>query len=230
MEIDFSQVLHDRIRLKCMPLFNGGHYKHAALEAMTIVELSIKEKTDIVAKSGVALCKSAFNGENGLQLVVPFGDALQENASRLFQATFSYYRNYAAHDGSNIDSKQCLRILILASELLDLLNASEVRYEPLRKLVDTGVFQDEEGVRKLLTLLDGYMMPELVYDGLYVDLAKHGFSEEQMHAIMDIGLIYLGAKKVNLPQEIQMGWEDDEYECFELTAVGRGILKGIYPV
>ncbi|NVN97632.1 TIGR02391 family protein [Candidatus Nomurabacteria bacterium] len=228
MDTDYLLVLHDRIRSKCLPIFNSGHFKHAAIEAMTTVELSIKEKTGLDIKSGVALCKNVFNGEKGLQLAVPFGDALQEHASKLFQAVFSYYRNYAAHDGSKIDAKQCIRILVLASELLDLLNASELRYEPLRKLVDTGVFPDEASAKKLLTLLDGYSMPELVYDGLYEILAKHGFSDEQMQSLLEIGLMYIGAVNVNVPLELQIDSEIEEHECFELTAVGRGILKGIY--
>jgi uncharacterized protein (TIGR02391 family) len=229
MDIDYSNILHDRICLKCLPIFNDGHFKHAALEAMTIVELSIKDKTGIEVKSGVALCKNVFNGEKGLQLVVPFGDDLQDKASNLFQAAFSYYRNYAAHDGSKIDSKQCLRILVLASELLDLINASELRYEPLRQLVDAGVFSDGASVQKLLALLDGYMMPELTYDGLYEDLAKNGYSDEQMQALMEIGLLYLGSKTVEIPPELQNVWESDEFECIELTIIGSGILEGTYP-
>lgn len=227
MGVDPSYLLHDRIRLECMPIFNNGHYKHAALEAMTIVERSIKEKSGLDIKSAVALCKCVFNGEKGLQLVVPFGDDRQKYASELFQGAFAYYRNYAAHDGSNIDLKHCLRILILASELLDLLNASEIQYEPLRKLVDTGVFPDEASVKNLLALVDGYSMPELVYDGLYEDLAKRGFDNEQLQALFEIDLIYLGARKVNIPMEFRIDWElGDEHECIELTIVGRAILEG----
>lgn len=230
IEIDYSSLLHDRLRFKCLPIFNDGHFKHAALEAMTIVELSLKEITGLEIKSGVALCKSAFNGEKGLQLVVPFGDSLQEQASKLFQSAFAYYRNHAAHDGSNINAKQCMRILILASELLDLLGVSELRYEPARKLVDSGVFENGESLKKLLALLDGYTMPELVYDGLYERLAKDGFSDEHLQSIIEVGLVFLGAMTVHVPPELQIESETEEHEFFVLTAIGRGILKGVNPM
>ena len=63
-----------------------------------------------------------------VKLRVPLGDDLQEQAKSYFASVFAYYRNYLAHDGSRIDKNSALRILVLASELLDLIDASSLSY------------------------------------------------------------------------------------------------------
>ena len=47
MNIDFEELLHPRIEAKCLQLFMDKHFKHAALEAMTQVEIALKEKTGV---------------------------------------------------------------------------------------------------------------------------------------------------------------------------------------
>ena len=230
MLIDLRNILHERIISSCLPLYENNHYKHAAHEAMTIIERTLKDKTGVDIKSAVGLAKNLFGGEKDLKLSVPFGDDLQGAASRLFQGAFSYYRNYTAHDGTSINSEQCLRILILASELLDLVVASRFDYRPLRKLIDTGVFRNDESAIKLLKLLDGYTTIKDVYDGLFELLAKNGFSSEQMESLIEIGLLALEPTEVNILAVFEDELGGQEFECFRLSAIGKGILKGINPV
>jgi hypothetical protein len=45
MNVEFEALLHPRVLRHCESLVNSGHYKHAALEAMTQVELALKEKS-----------------------------------------------------------------------------------------------------------------------------------------------------------------------------------------
>ena len=45
MEVNIKTLLHPRIEKHCEILFDDGHYKHAASEAMIQVELALKEKS-----------------------------------------------------------------------------------------------------------------------------------------------------------------------------------------
>ena len=44
-----------------------------------------------------------------------------------------------------------------------------------------GRFESEETLRKVLTLLDGYHMPEHTYDGLY-ETVENGLDESMLEA------------------------------------------------
>jgi uncharacterized protein (TIGR02391 family) len=104
MKIDLEDLLSPRIVKHCMPLYSDGHYKHAAFEAMKQVELALKEKGEVKDKKfGVTLVRSLFGKGQGIKLRVPFGEDMQSKAEILFEGAFSYYRNYAAHDGRAIN-------------------------------------------------------------------------------------------------------------------------------
>ncbi|OIP37557.1 hypothetical protein AUJ95_08005 [Candidatus Desantisbacteria bacterium CG2_30_40_21] len=207
-----------------------------AFEAMTQVELALKEKSGAKNKFGVNLAISLF-GENkgikGIKLCVPFGEEMQKKAEVLFQGAFSYYRNYAAHDGSKIDNRICLRVMILASELLDLIGASSQSFVDVGEvpgLIQTGVFSDREQLHKLLCFLGrGHIFPDYEGDGFYEDLAYEGFSDTQVQAVIDTGLVeyitqpYTPSKLDRLspydpPPPEELGW-------FELTKLGKEILE-----
>src|SRR3990172_8734880 len=115
MEIQENEVFHPRIVDSCLPLFNDGHYQHAALESMKQVEMALREK-GIAPKDlfGKKLVSWVLGSGEHITLSVPLGDELQEKARTLFKGAFGYYRNYAAHDGIKIDKTICFRIMILA--------------------------------------------------------------------------------------------------------------------
>jgi hypothetical protein len=143
-------------------------------------------------KFGVNLCANLFGTGKGIKLRVPFGEESQKAAERLFTGAFAYYRNHAAHNGSNIDQRVCLRVMVLASELLDLIGASDLSFEDVGGvigLIKTNVFQSKENLHKLLSLLDNYTIPDDTVDGYFEDLALNGFSETQVQAIIEVGLI-----------------------------------------
>jgi hypothetical protein len=104
----------------------------------------------------------------------------------------TYYRNYVAHDGSRITERIANRILIIESELLELIDAAEltlVNAGGLEALVRVGSFGDSARLSRLLHLLEGYTMPEEKYDGLFEDLAYSGFGESELHAAMSLRLV-----------------------------------------
>src|SRR6266567_1533688 len=192
MNVELEALLHPRVLRHCASLVNDGHYKHAALEAMTQVELALKEKSGVESKFGVNLCADLFGRGKGIKLRVPFGADSQKAAERLFTGAFAYYRNHAAHNGSHIDQRVCLRVMVLASELLDLIGASDLSFEDVggvAGLIKTKVFQSKEHLHQLLSLLDNYTIPDDTVDGYFEDLALNGFSEAQVQAVIEVGLI-----------------------------------------
>src|SRR5512138_1489539 len=154
MEIQENEVLHRRIVNSCLSLFNDGYYQHAALESMKQVEMALREK-GIAPKDrfGENLVNWVLGNGEHITLSVPFGDELQEKARVLFKGAFGYYRNYAAHDGAKIDKTACLRIMILASELLDLISASRRSFEGIGGIdgiIKAGIFKSVEEFKDFL--------------------------------------------------------------------------------
>lgn len=229
---EIEPLVHERLRKTCWHLFSGGDYKHAVREAMAIVELTLREKV-LATESyyGARLIDFAFSNKGPVRLTSPFGEAMQEDARALFKGAFRYYRNYAAHDGSQIDCRRGARILILASELLDLLEASprSLRLEGGPEgLVAKGVFTSVNDFRRFLVFIDGQNYPDDVWDGFYEALACSGFSEEQLELVIDLGILERTCEWMEPVQDAH--WRGPEFETltiFRLTQHGSGVLKSL---
>ncbi|HEC35592.1 MAG TPA: TIGR02391 family protein [Anaerolineae bacterium] len=232
MNTGLESLLHPRILSHCQELYTSGHYKHAALEAMTQVELALKEKSGVENRYGVNLVTSVFGTGKGIKLRVPFGEKMQKHAEALFRGAFSYYRNYAAHDGSEINEQTCARVMILASELLDLIGASAVSFADvggLPGLIKAGIFPDEKSVLELLNILQGWVLPDDVADGLYEHLMTNGFTDTQVHAVIDVDLIEYISEDYYIP--IELIHERDTLPStlgrFELTELGKKVVASL---
>lgn len=229
MSLDFDTLLHPRVVRRCRKLFLDGHWKHAAHEAMTQVELALKEKSGVKKLYGVRLVTSLLGKGKGLKLRVPFGDELQEKVEKFFSGSFSYYRNYAAHDGSKIDQSNCLRILVIASELLDLVGVSNLSFVDVGGvdgLVKQGVFRNALQLHEFLRFLDGQTFPDETVDGFFEDLAERGFSEEQVQAVVETDLIEYITEPYT-PSELDR-LDDmlcpDTISWFQLTKLGKDVI------
>jgi uncharacterized protein (TIGR02391 family) len=225
----FSTLLHPRITKHCEQLFNDGHYKHAALEAMTQVEIAIKEKSQVRDSYGVNLVTSLFGEGKSVKLRVPFGEEMQKHAETLFRGAFAYYRNYCAHDGANIDDKTCLRVLALASELLDLVGASELSFADVggvSGLIKAGVFPNAEKLHNLLSALDGFTLIDDDPDWLEDYKINFGYTTEQVRALIDTGLIEYTSRTYVVPPELEnvRNTLPDTVGWFKLTPLGEDIL------
>lgn len=230
MDVNFESLLHPRILLHCKKLYMHEHYKHAALEAMTQVELALKEKSAVKDKCGVNLINSLFGDGKGIKLRVPFGDEMQKQAEALFKGAFSYYRNYCAHSGQKIDSQTCLRVMVLASELLDLIGASKLSFADvggIEGLVKAGIFLNEKNVVDLLYLLDGFSLPDEDLGRLEDTLLERGYSFHQIEPLIDTGLIEYVSEEYIVPIELLDIQETlpDTIGCFQLTDLGKKIAK-----
>lgn len=229
MNITFKELLHHRIVMHCEKLFDDGHFKHAALEAMTQVELAMKEKSGERHKYGVNLVISLFGENKGVKLRVPFGDDLQQYAEVWLKGAFSYYRNYAAHDGSKIDKNASARIMVTASELLELIGASSKSFTDvggMPGLIRQGIFKNEGDLKKLLRILDDYYLPDHICDGFYEELAKHDFGEDEVTSLIDVGLVEYKSQSY-FPSEIELAirpYPPTELGWFELTPLGRDVI------
>lgn len=197
---------------------------------MVQVEKALKEKGKIEdIQFGAKLIGTLFAGEAGIKLRVPLGGELQNQAEKYFRGVFAYYRNYAAHDGSKIDEKIALRILIIASELLEMIDASELTLTDaggVDGLVRVGGFESIERLGVLLNLLDGYHMPDLTYDGMFEELAGNGFGEPELEAVFKLDLIEMHSAKYETPI-CQFSYGTEIIEWFELTELGKKALGAI---
>lgn len=161
---------------------------------------------------------------------LPIGDDLQEHAHTWLKGAFSYYRNYAAHDGSKIDRYSCARIMSTASELLELIGASSKSFADvggISGLIQQGIFKNEGDLKKLLRILDDYHLPDHVCDGFYENLARNGFGEDEVVSLIEIGLVEYKSQKY-IPVEIELESvfsPPEEIGWFELTAIGKDIFR-----
>ena len=197
---------------------------------MIQVEMALKEKGKVEdIQFGVQLIGSLFAGKKGVKLRIPLGDELQNQAQQYFKGVFSYYRNYVAHDGSRIDERIALRVLIIASELLEFIEASELTLTDrggVDGLVRIGGFGSAEQLGMLLKFVDQYHMPELTYDGLFEDLAENGFSDSEFEAVFDLDLVQMHSSEFQVPGD-RHGDSAEVIEWIELTELGKKTVESI---
>lgn len=230
IQIDLDNILHQRIVDKCIPLFQDGYFSQAAFESMKQVELAIKEKTEIREKLfGKKLVNKIFGSGKNIKLIVPFGAELQAQAESLFEGAFSYYRNYTAHDGSKINETICIRIMVLASELLDIIGASNISFKEIggvKGLIKKGIFDDKLQISDLLSFLSSQVFPHDIFDGMWENLAKIGYTERQFQALFDLELIEY---KFEIKDHSITGEpaDYDTFGWFKLTPIGQKALDRI---
>lgn len=206
-----------------MDLYNQQHYKNAAHDAMILVEKSMKEKGKIDTLYGRKLIQKLFSKNQSFYLKVPLGDDLQDQAKEYFEGVFSYYRNYVAHDGSKIDSIASFRILIIASELLEMIDSYELTLTELggpEEIVKAGSFGSIEKLKSVLLMLDHYMMPEQIYDGLFDDLANSGYGDNHLSSLISFNLIEMRSGFINNSDNSL-----EKHEWFILGEVGKQFLS-----
>ena len=228
MEIQENEVFHPRIINSCLPLFNDGHYQHAALESMKQVEMALREK-GIAPKDrfGDRLVNWVLGNGEHITLSMPLGDNLQEKARILFKGAFGYYRNYAAHDGTKIDKKISFRIMILASELLDLVAASNRSFEGIGGIdgiIKAAIFKDAQEFKDFLEFHVEQQILECDYSEYEFDFQVKGFREIQQEAMFDFN--FLRYKEIQTIVDEEAGVFDSTLlGIFELTSEGEKVLE-----
>lgn len=206
---------------------------------MIQVELALKEKARITSADskklyGRLLIKELFCNDKGkhgksipVKLRVPLGDELQEDAERMFSGVFAYYRNYCAHDGRKITKEICLRIIVIASELLDLIDASSLSYEDIggiEGILKFGNFENSLILYNLLKFLENTWVLDSDANSFYEDLYKNGFTGSQFKALIDLDLVRYEINEINEDFDT-----DDliEIGSFMLTDLGKKVVRNI---
>lgn len=226
MEVMLKEIIHERIKTRCGKLFNDGYYPEACHRAFELVALTVKEITGS-HKYGRDLTTLLELGKKGIKLRIPFGEEMQKAAAGYFDAAFSYYRNYSAHEGDKIDKTSCMRGLVVASELLELIGASKLSFEDIggiQGLLKLGVFASETDIINLLNFLVGEQIFDDINDGFFEDLALKGFTENQLRALLDVGLIeydvsLLETDIINNPEEF------NDVGVFKVTPLGQSVIN-----
>lgn len=223
-------------------MWKDEYYKASAHEALILVEKTLKEKGLIKnpAKTyGRTLVKNLFQiggKDQTIKLRVPLGEDLQTQAQAYFDGVFAYYRNYTAHDGSKIDKRISLRILILASELLDLIDASSLSFSDIGGvdgLIKSGSFDNKEQLLNLLQSLDMQYFPDGDFDGLIERLFdNYGIIDHQIDAVFELDLVrYYEEEYIPDAEEMRWAWADfsppKTLAHLELTEVGQQFVDEI---
>ena len=229
MNLDIREYLNPKIEHHCLPLFGNGHYPECAHTAIKQVELNLNKKLGIIGyKPTTETIWDKFSKGKGIRLKVPFGEEQQENAKLLFQGAFKYYRNYSAHQDKNITRETALRIMLIASELLDLLDACYLSIdelggiEEIKKVLE---IKDDERLEELLTFIDGQWIADDACDGFFEGLYKKGFGNDQYDKLFELNLIcyefgpYEPAEDEPYPPE--------EIGFFGLTTLGKELVEAI---
>jgi len=233
MKIDLNNLLHPRIIDKAISLYKKGFFPEAAFNAMKQVEIAFKEKVGIEDEKhlfGSRLYEKYLGSGKSIKLKVPLGDNLQKEARGVFESMSSYYRNYLAHkEGNKIDRISCMRILIIASELLDLINASSISYTEIggiEGLIKQGIFENKSQLSNLLSFLSSQVFPYESFDGMFENLIREDYTKTQYEAVFDLGLVeyHSEIRDHNHPGEPE-DWDD--FGWIELTPQGRKVVTQI---
>jgi len=194
---------------------------------MNQVEMSLNKKLGIVKYVPTTkTIQEKFSGGKGLRLKVPFGEEQQENAKLLFQGAFKYYRNHAAHQDQGITKKIALRIMVIASELLDLLDVCYLSIDEIGGIEEIKAvlhIKDDERLQKLLSFIDGYHIPDDAFDGFFEGLALMGFGDEEYDKLFELDLIYYEFGPY-IPGEGEV-YPPDEIGFFGLTDLGKEVIE-----
>ncbi|MDM3857792.1 MAG: TIGR02391 family protein [Aphanizomenon gracile PMC649.10] len=222
--------LAPRIEKHCLNLWQDGHYKHAAREAIVQVEIALKDKGLVNdSRFGKTLIDSLFTSggkHKTIKLRVPLGNELQEQAKQYFGAVFAYYRNYLAHDGSKVDKNSAVRVLVVASELLALIDASSLSYTDLGGidgLLKAEVFDSEDQLLGVLDTCEDYALLGDDAEGLRESIFyNYGAGENHLDAVLELDLVrYIDTHFHDLDGfEEEGGW-------LELTDLGKKFIDEI---
>jgi hypothetical protein len=236
MKVKVEDLLHARIGRRCLEHWSAGQYRDAVREAMSQVEQARKERDGMdagsTARYGARLNKPVFEPASGLRLRVPYDADLQEKAGAFFDAARSFHSEVAEREEETLDGTGALRALVLASELLDLIGAPAAAHSPagiVRELVAQEVFKSAEIIAELLSFLDGYLMAEKESRAFYEDLRERGFNDDQLSAVVDLGLVEFAAEP-SLTTENDIRVVRDLREppaAFTLTALGEAALRDL---
>jgi len=224
MSLDFADLLHPTIRETCLKLLTDGHPKAAVKEAMQQVENALQDKSLEPEQYGVALVQFVFRKGGPLALPVRFDEKAQRYAKMYFEGAFGYYRNYAYHRGGNITPAIAERIMVIASELLDIIDASARSFAGVggvEGLVEKGVFESAEDLYDLLRFLSAQVIIDETFDGMLEEMYHRGHTDEQLQWVFQTGLVRMHFE--GMAEDYPCG--PAPVDVMNLTELGEEVLE-----
>ena len=132
-----SELVHPRLKDALREMDRGfEHYADAQFKAFREVEIAVRETSGIEGKVGVELVRAAFAYPDGPLtdpgMLKPEADAL----AHLFAGAIGYLKNPPSHRRvDEIDGKRTLRLILFASELLNIVEAHALLRRLMRESV-----------------------------------------------------------------------------------------------
>ena len=95
-----------------------------------------------------------------------------------------------------------------------------------RLTMNKNIQHTEEPISNLLKFLNGYTIPDDIVDGFWEDLYEKGFTDEQMHSVIDLGLVkYITKKYLPTTEEVKHShFIPDKISWFDLTNLGKKLI------
>jgi hypothetical protein len=115
--------------------------------------------------------------------------------------------------------------MIIASELLDMLDASNITLEDVggvKGLMNSGVFSSQDELKSLLERIDGCWFPAGDVGSVLEELAEDNYGELQFQALFDLDL-------VDYKESVVDGDPLDVVGVISLTRLGEETLAEILP-
>jgi hypothetical protein len=233
--MEILEFIHTRLQSKAIKLFEDKYYTESAKEALLQVEVALKEKFPFEsdARTAVQFVDKYFIDDNKaikdnrIKLLCKYGD--QSKLKLFFNGVFSHYRNNLIHKDINLNKIESFRILIISSELLDLIDTSQVSYlgnNKLEGLIKMNIFKDKNEFVSLLEFIDGQYILDYVCDGFFEDLNNNGFNDDQYEAVIGYGLVSFDVSKIDHSNDTDdIERMHDEIGFFNLTDLGKKELE-----
>jgi uncharacterized protein (TIGR02391 family) len=131
-----TELVHPRLQDALREMDRGmEHYADAIFKAFREVEISVRQASGLQEELvGVPLVRAAFAYPNGRLTVPGMPEAEALSVQHLFAGAIGYLKNPSSHRRvDEIDGKRTLRLILFASELINIVESHKALNEPQQR-------------------------------------------------------------------------------------------------